>query len=341
MRIISCAGYYGTGSSAITDYLSQFNHCHSMTTYEFRFVQDPDGISDLEFNLVQCHNRHNSGHALKRYRKMVDYYAGSKIIKKYESFFDNQWKKISYEYIDELTDFKFRGYWYYDVKEKGNLFYFYKRLINKILKKTIWRNEKDRNLNEMPKEITLCSRPSEEKFLDCTRRYIDSLFAIPNKENKPNIIVDQIVPPSNLERFLRYFNDIKVFVVERDPRDVYLLAKYVWKIHIIPTENEIIFCKWYKYTRAHREIEIYNKEKVMFLYFEDLIYKYEETTMKIREFLGFKEENHVLSKTYLDPLKSIKNTKLWENIKGHEEEVKYIEKTLKPYIYDYKKVGLE
>ncbi|MBF1106621.1 MAG: hypothetical protein HXL52_06645, partial [Solobacterium sp.] len=56
MKIISCASYYGTGSSAITDFLSEFDNICSMTNYEFRFVQDPDGISDLEYNLVENHN---------------------------------------------------------------------------------------------------------------------------------------------------------------------------------------------------------------------------------------------------------------------------------------------
>jgi len=186
MRIISCASYYGTGSSAIIDYLSEFDNCQSLTNYEFRFVQDPDGISDLEFNLVENHNR---------------------------------------------------GYWYYDVIERGKLFNFYKRTINKIMQHTFWRGQENRNINEMPREMTLCSRPGQEKFLECTRRYIDRLFSIPNKDNKSNILVDQIVPPSNLDRFLRYFNDIKVFVVDRDPRDIYLSAKYVWRIHIIPTES--------------------------------------------------------------------------------------------------------
>jgi hypothetical protein len=82
-RIITCAGYYGTGSSAIIDYLTEFEDCFSMSNYEFRFLQDPEGISDLEFNLVSNHNRHNSGHALKKYQKLVDYYSGNKIIKKY------------------------------------------------------------------------------------------------------------------------------------------------------------------------------------------------------------------------------------------------------------------
>ena len=69
MRIISCASYYGSGSSAITDFVSEFDSVYSFTDEEFRFVQDPDGVSDLEYNLVENFNRHNSGHAIKRYKK--------------------------------------------------------------------------------------------------------------------------------------------------------------------------------------------------------------------------------------------------------------------------------
>lgn len=77
MKFITCASYYGVGSSAITDYVSEFSTIFSFTNEEFRFIQDPDGISDLEFNLVECFNRHNSGHSLKRYKKLVDFYAGN------------------------------------------------------------------------------------------------------------------------------------------------------------------------------------------------------------------------------------------------------------------------
>ena len=33
MKIISCAGYYGTGSSAIVDYFSEFSSCFSFGDY--------------------------------------------------------------------------------------------------------------------------------------------------------------------------------------------------------------------------------------------------------------------------------------------------------------------
>ena len=225
MRIISCASYYGTGSSAITDLISEYENVYSLTNYEFRFVQDPDGISDLEFQLVENHNRHNAGHALKRYKKLVDFYSGNKFIKKYELFFQNRWKEISYEYIDNLTDFKYRGWWQYDLLDRGVNYYYRKLFLNKIIQKTIWRNKCERQLNVLPNEITYCSRPSEDKFLNETRKYITKLFTVANIKNANNLMVDQIVPPSNLQRYVRYFDNIKVFVVERDPRDVYLLEK--------------------------------------------------------------------------------------------------------------------
>lgn len=86
MKFITCASYYGVGSSAVTDYVSEFSSVFSFTNEEFRFIQDPDGISDLEFNLVECFNRHNSGHSLKRYKKLVDFYAGNFLLPRYQSF---------------------------------------------------------------------------------------------------------------------------------------------------------------------------------------------------------------------------------------------------------------
>ena len=100
MRFITCASYYGTGSSAVTDFVAEFDNVYNFTNEEFRFIQDPDGISDLEFNLVECFNRHNSGHSLKRYKKLVDFYAGNFFGSKYAGFFGDRWKQLSYEYID-------------------------------------------------------------------------------------------------------------------------------------------------------------------------------------------------------------------------------------------------
>ena len=334
-RVISCASYYGTGSSAITDYFSEYENVYSLTNYEFRFLQDPDGISDLEFNLVENHNRHNSGHALKRFKRLVDFNAGTFFNKRYEPFFDNQYKKLSYEYINNLIDFEFKGYWFYDFYDKGKFFYYRKLLPGKVLRKLFPKQSENTFVNVLPKEITYCAKPGEKKFVECTKRYISSLLDVANKDSKEYIMVDQMVPPSNVDRYTKYFENIKVFVVERDPRDLYILSKYIWKDHIIPTDSVEIFCKWYKYTRAHRKKEVYNPDTTMLVQFEDLIYKYDDTTKRMAEWVGINVENNTKKKTIFDPSKSIKNTKLWIGKKEYEKEIEYISTELSEYLYSY------
>ena len=333
MKILTCASYYGTGSSAIIDLLSEYSCYHSLSDYEFRFVQDPGGISDLEYNLVENHHRHNSGHALKRYKKNVDRLVGNKLIKRYAHFFGDHWKQCSYQYIDQLADFAYKGYWKQDIVDRGEAFVILSGVTGILLRGIKGRAEKNPPNPMLRNEITMFSEPSEEAFLTYTRDYIDALFASVNKDNKSAIVVDQIVPPSNLSRYIRYFNDIKVFIVDRDPRDIYLSERYIWKGKIIPVENPEIFCKWFKYTRQHRKKDLIPRDHVMYLQFEDLIYHYDETVLKIEGWLNLDPAHHKEKFKYLDPKVSIKNTRLWEKYPYCHEDIAYIERELTQYLY--------
>ena len=334
-RFITCASYYGTGSSAVTDFVSEFNNVFNFTNEEFRFIQDPDGISDLEFNLTECFNRHNSGHSLKRYKRLVDFYSGNLFGKKYSQFFGDKWKEISYRYIDNLMDFSYPGWWQYDLYDRGSFFYFRKRIINKILHKTIWRNTPDRHLNTMKKETTYCSHPSEEKFLTMTRDYIYELFESVVPQEKNVIMVDQLLPPMNIKRYLRYFYDnIQVIIVDRDPRDVFILDKYVWKDGILPNDAET-FCKWFRYTRSHRKTEDLNTDQIKFIRFEDLIYRYNQTTDDLSAWLKLDPKQHVNPRSNFNPEISIHNTQVWKKYPNSNIEIKLIEQKLNEYLYAF------
>ncbi len=54
---------YHAEKIAVTDLLGEFDNIKSLTEYEFRFAHDPDGLSELEYNLVENFNRH-AAHAL-------------------------------------------------------------------------------------------------------------------------------------------------------------------------------------------------------------------------------------------------------------------------------------
>lgn len=333
MRFITCASYYGSGSSAITDLISEYSPVLSFTDEEFRFLQDPHGISDLEYYLVENFNRHNSGWAIKQYKKMIDFYAGTIYTSRYEKFFKGNWKKESYKYLNKLILFKYHGWWFYDFFDKSNFFYFTKSLSNKILKTTVWRNKPDRSLNSMRKEITYCSHPSEEEFLNYTKEYIENLFSSVNPQKKI-LMVDQLFPSTNIKRFNRYFDDIKVFLVDRDPRDIFVLEKYVWRDGIIPTDP-VTFCKWFKYTRINRDKELSENKNVKYIQFEDLIFKYDKKVPQIEKWLNLKEKDHTKYKKIFRPQESIKNTQTWLRYKCNLNEIKYIEKELQAYLYDF------
>ena len=336
MRIISCSSYYGTGSSAITDYISEFSSVCSTGDYEFRFLHDTDGIADLEYHLVWNHNRHNSGHALKRFKKIVDFYAGSKLVPRYEPFFNHRWKELAYRYIDELTDFSYKGWWQYDLLDRGLLFYYWKMLLNQAYRFTLGRNT-EKVLNVLPHEITYCSHPTQEHFDIATKRFLHDLLHEANPQNKDYLMVDQLLPSSNLHRYWKFFDDIKVVIVERDPRDLYILERYYWNAGIIPTDTVEHFCQWYRYTRAHRKTETPDPQKVLLIQFEDLIYRYEETTRTLRDWVGLDEADHTQKRQKLIPERSMANTRLWLK---HDigQDLKIIETELAEYLYDYSKL---
>lgn len=333
MKFITCASYYGTGSSAVTDLINECDNVHNMGDYEFRFIQDPDGIRDLEYNLVENNHRHNSGYALRRYWNNVKFLSGSKIIKKYNRFFGDQWQKLSKKYVDDLTDIAYKGSWHQELRDKGKVAYFLERLINKIAH-GIFRINRDKNIQLFLRNNIEFGTFPQDKFYDITIRYIEDLFTIANFDNKEFIMADQLVPASNTMQYLKYFNDIKVVCVDRDPRDLFILEKEVWKGTIIPKKVED-FCKWLKVTRAHRKYEQDNPKLIMRINFEQLIYHYDLYAPQILSFCGLTPEHHVLPKTLLIPEVSIKNTQLYKKYGKYNKDISVIEQELEEYLFDF------
>ena len=145
--------------------------------------------------------------------------------------------------------------------------------------------------------------------------------------------MDQLVPSSNIERYIRYFNSIKVIVVDRDPRDVYLFEMIRLRGTIVPHEIKK-FCEWYRWTRSLDKNRI-NKQNpnIKYIYFEDLIYHYDDTKNDIIKFLGLDIKNHVNKFKFFKPEVSEINTRLWETTNRYDKEIKYIEKELCEYLY--------
>lgn len=334
-KIIVSTGYMGSGSSAITDLVAEFKDCaNDFKSFEYIFLHCPNGLFDLEDRLLIGNNAIKSDDSMREFLFEMQKLYNKKYwwVGNYEKIIGPEFMTETNKFIDNITEFRLNNYWY--THEEVNFKMFVKLLLRKPIK-IISRNKLCNKKILRYKDGMRISYIKPEKFYKCAHEYIYNILELIGKGRK-NIIMDQLLLPFNLHRIDNYFDDrLKVIVVERDPRDVFLLNKYIWgekKIGVpFPTEvNE--FCEYYK---KMRESEINcSPNKILRIKFEDLIYNYDSELKKIKKFLNFKDEEHLYPKTRFNPELSIKNTQLFTN-KEHIEEVKTIEKELKKFLYDF------
>ena len=334
MRVISCTGYYGTGSSAVTNLFAEFDNICCLGENEYRFLHEPDGIADLEYNIVENNNRHNTSNAIKNYIKYV------RTMKKncygIYDVFEDEFDKATDEFIDNITELKTRTWWTKDRLDRGPLFSFIDRVYS--FTKRLFKGELKTEIRYSlltDREPAYYSAIDEETFLSAVRRYINRLLSFVNKNKLPYVMVDQMVPPTNTKRFLRYFDDVKIIVTDRDPRDLYLLERFEWKWGVIPVKDVKDYVEWFKITRKFSRPSDEDKSRVMRVYFEDMIYDYDNTTRRLIEFVGLDVSEHVRPKTVFDPSRSVKNTNLMSKYPQAAKEIEYITAELKDYLYDF------
>lgn len=334
-RIIISAGYMGSGSSAITDLVSEYKDCRNdHASFEYVLLHCPGGLFDLEDKLLRGNNAIRSDEALRTFRTTMKQLYDKKYwwVGHYKNVISPQFMKITDDFLSEITQFHFKGYWYYHENADAKMI---AKLI--IQKPFIILLGKFRHFPKITKYdgSMYFSYVKPEVFYQAAKKYIYQVVDLISRGDE-NVILDQFLLPFNLHRIDNYFNDdVYAIVVERDPRDVFVLNKYIWGSKNIsvpfPLEAEA-FCDFYA---SMRESEIKTEsKKVLRIHFEDLIYQYETTISNIEQFLHFTPEEHVQKKNRFKPELSIKNTQLFRN-ENYQAEIKIIEEKLGKYLYPF------
>lgn len=331
--IISCASFGSSGSSVITDYLSEYDGVKNLGNYEFRFIQDYDGLSTLEDALVHSPHRLNSDIAIQNFLRYVDRQCGCFINSRYQKFFNNRWKEISYQFIEQLIDVEWNGYWeeYQIVEPKYCA----------ILKYQVWpRLKRLFSFNKkyiahyVPKKRMFFSFPSEAFFLESAKEYIHKLCStIDPDHHYKYLMFDQIMPPANIGKYERYFHSIKTIVVDRDPRDYFIENVLRWGEGWMPKDINkfaILYRKQREQACAFKD-----SSNVLRIQFEDTIFHYDDFKQRIQDFLKIDSENHVSPFAFFDPSKSINNTCLWKKRNIDPDLILRIEQLLPEYLYDF------
>ncbi len=336
-KVIVPTGYMGSGSSVVTDLVSEFEGFEaSRGTFEYMLLHCPNGVFDLEDKLLIGNNAIRSDEALHSFRDRMKELYDKKYwwVGHYNEIIGQDFMDITDAYIADLTQFKPEFYWYY--QENTNLRMFFQLIAKRIVKLVTL------NKVQLKKPLThpqmWISYVTPEEFYSKTRKYISILLDKMGIQEK-NIILDQFLLPFNLHRVENYFGkELEVFVIERDPRDMFLMNKYVYSKNNepVPYPTDVhAFCDYY---RRLREMEKKTDHPQVHRFkFEDFIYNYDETIAKVQEILkvGDSLPKHVLKKQRFVPERSINNTQLFYNHPEYEEESKVIETLLPEYLYDF------
>ena len=334
-RIIIPTGYMGSGSSVITDLMSEIEGVDvSRGTFEYVFMHCPNGIFDLEDKLLIGNNAVRSDEALHSFEKTMKQLYNKKYwwVGNYKENIGEGFWQATKDYIDSITDVESDYYWYY--QENTTFRMFLKLCVNKVLKLiTLNKFQPEKVLSYSPMKLSFTE---PDRFYSASKDYIYKLFNMAGYKDK-SILFDQLLLPFNLFRFENYFNDDAfVFVIERDPRDVFISNKYYWSKNGEPVPyptNVKDFCKYY---RNLRKMETKTQsERICRIKFEDLIYNYDETISTIFKKLGWDQGSHKQKKTKFNPEKSIHNTQLFLKNQKYAEECEYIAQELSEYIYDF------
>mgnify|MGYP002518478846 FL=1 len=334
-RIIVPTGYMGSGSSAITDLVSEFENCQNeYKSYEYVMMHCPNGVFDLEDKLLVGNNALRSDEAIRSFELQMQKLYNKKFwwVGNYKKIISPNFMNITNAYISRIQEFNFQGYWY--THEELNSSMFLKLLIRKPLKIFFGNKIKFKKILKYSDGMRI-SYIKPDKFYHETHEYIYKLIE-EISQGKENIILDQFLLPYNLFRVDNYFDDsLKVIVVERDPRDVFIINKYIWqeKQICVPFPLDVYeFCEFYQKMRESEKQCTSNK--VLRVKFEDLIYNYDKELQKITKFLNFSSSEHINKKTRFNPEISIKNTQLFRK-EEYQEESKIIEEKLKKYLYNF------
>ena len=333
-RIIVPTGYMGSGSSAITDLIAEYKDCDNKNkSFEYVFLHCPDGLFDLEDKLLLGNNALRSDEAIRTFEScMKDLYDRKYYwVGNYKNILSEKFYDITKKYINKITQFNFYGFWYTHEKTDNKMFW--KLCVNKMIKILSFKKIEPKKVLKYSDGMRM-SYIKKEEFYKESSKYIYEVLNEISKDD--NLVLDQLLLPYNLYRADNYFGDeLKVIVVERDPRDVFLLNKYIWqqRNNCVPMPLEVNeFCEFY---RNMRESEIITtSDKVLRIKFEDLIYQYDRTVEKIEKFMGFSKKDHINKFQRFDPNISIKNTQMF-NAKEYHEESRIIEQKLKDYLYDF------
>lgn len=331
--VIGTCGFCSTGSSAVSDYLREFDENQVLDRFEFTMVYLPDGLEDLDYHLNKNINRDDNCciaiprfiRAMKTSEHMLSVIAGlpeSEVHKKTLAFVDSivqmRWKS------KRRTDSLLYPTWFY--RNIGT------RLMGQRIIPLLNRLFHKQYMLYPYRMLDVSIKP--DGFLDKSRQLIKWYMEKLGADYSKNIVLDQPFIGNDPAKSFKFFENAVAFVVDRDPRDNYIFTREFLskKGRFIPSDTVEEFVFYYKLLRDNMPYKDPD-HRICRLNFEEMVYDYENATRKIRDFLHLSDNPH--PRTVFDPELSINNTQLILKFPQYQKDVEYIERELSEYLFDF------
>ena len=317
--IFGISGYGATGSSAIMDLLKEYKALQIVDDIEFKYSYMVDGLQDLEFHLVKQFSRVASGDfAIKRFIEATN---SIKIPFLHKVLDKKTFLKIRDEFVLSLIQCSWWGMESRDYEDGRVIRNMYMLGMKKKILPFFYENRTRRNWKHRPCRKLFCSVMPENFYEKC-HNFINDILLARGLNLKEDIFINQAFEGNDPINSFPFFDNPRAIVIDRDPRDVYLLTKIYGNMgesRWCPRDNVEDFIVYFR--AAHQKTHE-DTSSILRMNFEDFIYDYENAVKKIENFCNISNDDHIYKKKYFNPNVSINNTQLFLRNNDFSEDIK-------------------
>ncbi|MCL1843567.1 MAG: hypothetical protein FWF79_07120 [Defluviitaleaceae bacterium] len=332
---IGVCGFHHTGSDALCNLLCEFEGTKYLAG-EFRIINRPDGLRNLDTQLNHFGSFESSDIAITRFKQLVDNLIDTTLFFRHLS--NN--KEISFltrNFLDTVIQIKWNKKRRLDYENPKKLWMLVRKYSMKILKMISHSGIGNNKVTSLYKSLynTPCVISIfPEDFDFHAKKYITDILSIKGADSNKVTILNKPFHSTDPVSCFKYFENPKAIIVNRDPRDVYIYArKFLGFKELVPTENVEDFINFYRITRQNMPA-FANREDVLLLNFESLVYDYDNTIKTLADFIG-EGATHSRKGEFFNLEKATSQTQLFKNYPEEYENINKIEKSLPEFLFPF------
>lgn len=321
-KLLDLSGFMFSGKAAVSDLISEFEGV-SVPNYreEFDLIRIPGGLADL-MRAFESGSLVAIDHALRTYMRLVDSIAvPASGWRKLFSFGGNYeerfpgFRRLAYDFIDSTIDDRWDIRWPYETRFLSPLQIFRLKVSARLHREQSW-------------PVVNFHLGNRYLFYPAVRSYLARLLCGDGNNSAQWHVTHNALEPHRPSQFFPLFERIKVIVVDRDVRDIYMTANTYSEgfndrvdmyRRIAGAHDTQTFIRR---QRAMRRLGREEHPDILYINFEDLIEDYDNSVERILQFIGLQKTAHLRPQSHFNPEHSQKNMRLWKN--ADEKQLKAI-----------------